>query len=247
MRRTFTGAVLALVVAVGLSACGNAHTVRSPTMTTRTTTVAKVAPVDLGSDVNFVVLPPMHGAGDETLGTFTTTGSFGYIEAQCTGEGSMKVAGMWTVPCSAAGAQLGFDTPGQRIHLAVRAKPGTTWWLAIGEHIPSLVRDHRTLVLLHRSGVGSKSLGTFHFHLQGTVRVATSCTGKGQFTVRFTSTAPAYFPDESTYCPENQGVGTSRPPAGARDVDVSVQAGRKASWTLTISETIVGDATSTKR
>src|SRR5690242_4311012 len=135
MRRNVVGAVLVAIVALGCSACGSAKTVRQ-TPPPRTT-VAKVAPVTFGSDLNFVVLPPTHGTGDATLGTFTRGGRYGDIEVQCAGESPMKVAGLWTVPCDSngSGGTLGFDTVGERINLTVRAKPGTTWWLAVGENI----------------------------------------------------------------------------------------------------------------
>ncbi len=243
MLRKVAGAVVGLAVGLGCSACGSTHTVRQSTTTIRTTTVAKVAPISLGSDLNFVILPPIHGAGDDTLGTFTVAGRYGYIAAKCTGQGPMKVAGLWTVPCEPAMGvdELGFDTPGQRIHLAVRAKPGTTWWLAVGEHIPRLVRAHRTLVLLHRSGVGSKSLGTFH--LGARVTIGLTCTGQGAFNVFFRSTPPIRVPAGlETYCPE--GNVSERLPAKS-GVGISVETGRKVRWTITISETEL--ATSAQR
>jgi hypothetical protein len=245
MGRQVAGAVFALIVALGCSACGSTHTIRS-TATTKATHAAQAAPIDLPPGTNFVILPPTHGVGNGSLGTFTVAGRYGNIAVQCTGEGPIRVAGLWTVPCNFTSGQLGFDTAGKRIHLTVRAKPGTTWWLAAGEHIPALV--HRPVVLLHRAGVGSKSLGTFHPNPHGMVKVVTTCKGKGQFNVRPTSWAQGtYFPWELSYCPAIRNVTTSHPPAGVGGVPISVQAGRKAHWTITISETTVGASTSSRR
>lgn len=254
MKLGVAGPTLLLTVVLGCSACGGAHTARQSTTTTRTTTVAKVTPVTLGHDLNFVILPPIHGAGDETLGTFTVAGRYGDIEVQCTGGGPIKVAGLWTVPCRSGGGEtLGFDTVGERINLTVRAKPGTTWWLAVGEHIPTLV--HPTLLLAHRTGAGKASLGARcrhvrplnpspnpcraslgTFRLHGILHVATSCTGHGQLVVSisFLSKRPDNtFSDD--YCPMNDTVQTF--PATDGKVRVAVTRAPKGTWEITLRET----------
>jgi hypothetical protein len=220
--------------------------------------VAKVAPVTLAPGLNFVVLPPTHGAGNETLGAFTVAGRYGDIEVQCTGESPMKVAGLWTVPCASDGfgETLGFDTVGERINLTVRAKPGTTWWLAIGEHIPTLVHPHRTLVLVQRTGAGKASLGARcrhvrplnpspgpcqaslgTFRLHGVLHLVTSCKGHGQLVVfvNFTSKRQGNtFSDD--YCPMSRAVQTF--PATDGSVRVAVTRASTGTWTVTLRETL---------
>jgi len=243
-----------VIVALGCGACGSAKAVRQTTPPT-TTTEAKVAPVTLGSDLNFVVLPPTHGAGDATLGTFTVAGRYGDIEVQCTGESPMKVAGLWTVLCdrSGSGATLIFDTVGERINLTVRAKPGTTWWLAVGEHIPTLV--HPTLLLAHRTGAGKASLGprcrhvrplnsspnpcqaslgTFRLH--GILHVAASCKGHGQLVVSvdFLSKRNGIAVRDD-YCPMTETVQTF--PATDGKVRVVVTRASTGKWEVTLRET----------
>ena len=229
-----------MIIGLACSACGSTHTVQQPTTPTRATSAAKVAPVALGADLNFVVLPPTHGAGNAMLGTFTEAGQYGAIMAQCAGKGSMRVAGLWTVPCNpnfAEGGQLGFDTAGKRINLTVRAKPGTTWWLAVGEHIPVLRKlAPPTVVLLHRTGVGNESFGPMR--LRGKFQIEDACRGTGQlkiyvWSLSSTGRRTGGLGGNETYCPEGR-FGWSGSAGRGRRVLIDIHAGRKATWTLTL-------------
>lgn len=227
-------AVLA-ALALGCTACGGTQRAVLRVKTVRTKiAAAKAAPADMPPLTNFVVLPPTHGAGDASLGTFTMAGRFGDIEVQCTGKSPMTVAGLWTVPCGRNGAveSLGFDTVGQRINLTVRAKPGTTWWLAVGERIPTLVR--RPVVLLRRTGSGKASLGTFR--VSGDIHVETTCKGAGQLIVSVSSHSPHFqntFSDD--YCPAADSVMTIPGGSGTR-VRVAVTRAPKGTWGVTVRE-----------
>src|SRR4051812_3237938 len=134
MRRNVVGAVLVVIVALGCSACGSAKTVRQTPPPT--TNVAKVPPISLQPDANLVVLPATHGAGNRNFGTFTPA-SIVYLEYTCTG-GRLTIVGFnGPRPCNGSSVSVGISGyEGKPLNLTLRAKPGTTWWFAAGEHIP---------------------------------------------------------------------------------------------------------------
>jgi hypothetical protein len=252
MRRNVVGPVLVVIVAVGLSACGSTHAVRQSTTTRTTTTAAHVVQLTLPHEANLVILPPSNGAGNAQFGTFTASGTV-YFKFSCKGKGPLTLADVveHISPCdsSPTGASVPYHA-GERVHLAVRAKPGTTWRLAVGEHVPGTA-----LVLAHRTGAGKASLGArcrhvrpFNsspgsckaslgtFRLHGILHVVTSCTGPGQLivSVSFLSKRPDNtFGDD--YCPMNHTVSTF--PATDRSVRVAVTRAPKGTWEVTLRET----------
>ena len=219
-----------LIAGLGCSACGSTHAVRHSRSTTN---VAHVVPLALPPAANLIIIPPQRGAGDEQFGTFTASGTV-YFEFSCKGKGPLTIVGVLQHISPCDGSPTGASVPynkGERVHVVVQAKPGTTWRLAVGEHVAGA-----TLVLVHSSGVGNKSFGTFE--LRGTITIATTCKGKGPIDTYFKSTSRKVIPGVGTYCPQTPGSSASFPvPAGVSGAAISVEAGPKVRWTITISET----------
>jgi hypothetical protein len=231
--RTLVGAIFAVLVALACSACGSTHT--QPVTTIKHAVKKAPLPLTLPSAANLVIVPTQNGTGNEKLGTFTASGTV-YFEFSCKGEGPLTIGGILEhiSPCdgSPTGASVPYHT-GEPVHLAVRAKPGTTWRLAVGEHVPGA-----TLVLVHRSGTGSESLGTFV--MRGHVDAATSCTGRGDFSLGFTPTSGKAVPGIGTVCPQPPPASVLHlyfPAADGRRVQVYVDAAPNAHWTVTLTET----------
>jgi hypothetical protein len=233
MKRVLVAACLALC----LSACGSTeHTVQ-----VRKSPAAYKTPVRfaLSSKVNLVILPPIRGTGNERLGTFTPHGTVD-LELSCKGPArSITLVGISrTSPCD--GSPVGIGVPGEegkRMDLVVRVAPGTTWRLAVGEEIPGA-----NLLLVHRKGSGSASLGTFR--LRRPAEVSLSCTGKGNLTLDIASQPPTS--GVGTFCPQS-GLGTTISAADGRRAHFSITAGPKVRWSIAISETPAGTATAARR
>jgi hypothetical protein len=231
MKTAVVGAVFAVLAAFGCSGCGS---VQHTTTQSRSTTVP-VSPVRLALPpaANLVIVPPVSGTGDERFGTFMASGTV-YLEFSCKGKGPLTFVGILKhiSPCdgSATGASVPYD-PGNPVHLTVQAPPGTTWRLAVGEHVPGAA-----LVLVHSSGAGNKSFGTFP--LRGTIRAVVACKGKGNLELRFDPPSEATT-DFGTVCPEGSGGWSSPPlPAGKiRTARIYVDADPKARWTISVTET----------
>ncbi len=230
MQRRLIGAVVALLVALGCSACGTTQhrTVRSKTVVVS----PPQARFALPSSATLVIVPPQHGAGDEDFGTFTASGTVSF-EFSCKGEGPFTLVRILShiSPCDGSPTEASIPYhAGETVHVAVQAKPGTTWRLAVGEHVPGA-----DLVLIHSSGVGNRTFRTFQ--LRGRISVATSCRGRGNLDVGFNSTSSKVIPGSGTYCPEAPGaVASFDVPGGAGSAGVYLDAGPKVRWTLTISE-----------
>lgn len=221
-----------MAAALCCSGCGSTHAVRQSRPTTH---VAADAPLALPPAANLVILPTQYGAGDERLGTFTAEGSV-YVELSCKGKG--RLSGLTIVrvvgigPCD--GSPVDVEVPheeGKSIQLVVHAKPGTTWRLAVGEHIPGA-----TLVFVHSSGFGNKSFGTFR--VRGTITVAISCKGTGNIDVEVTSTSSKHSHGLDTLCPQTPGSSFQPDLSVGRRVQIDVHAPRKVSWTISVSEEV---------
>jgi hypothetical protein len=235
MRRKAAAALIALVAALACSACGSAKAVRQTPPPT--TTVAKVPPISLQPEANLVVLSATHGAGNKNFGTFRPAGTV-FLEYTCTG-GRLTIVGFGGPrPCNYGGGSVAISSyEGRSMNLTLRAKPGTTWWFAAGEQIlgAKLVHPHRTLVLVQRTGSGSKSLGTFR--LGGAITVSTSCKGWGSFDVRLDPSSQNGLSGLGTVCPEGRQQFSSAVPK-SRPFHIYVVAARRARWTVTVTKSV---------
>ncbi len=236
MRRNVFGSVLVVIFALGCSACGSAKAVRHTPDRTTTNTMAQVVRASLQSDTNLVVLPPTHGAGNKTFGTFTPEGTV-FLEYTCTG-GPLTIVGFGGPrPCDGVVSVGISNYEGKPMNLTLRAKPGTKWWFAAGEHIPGTNLVQPTRVLVDRTGSGKRSLGTFR--LRGPLKYTVSCRGRGQLLVQFTPlpSKPGQFtwPD----CPALEVGGTYVGTIGDRVRIAVFRAGPKVTWTVKVRERVM--------
>jgi hypothetical protein len=235
MQARSAAAGLAAIAVLCCTGCGSTHAAQPTTVST--THVAKIVrrPLTLPSAASLVIVPPLRGAGNEQFGTFTASGTV-YFEFSCKGQGPLTIAGILEHISPCDGSPTGAAVPyhaGERVRVAVRAKPGTTWRLAVGEHVPGTAR-----VLVHSSGVGNKSFGTFL--LGGTILFDMACKGKGNLDIFFDPIAGKPISGEGTVCPEPASLvgslGLGREGKG-RTARISVYADPNVRWTIRLSAT----------
>ncbi len=139
MSRNQAGAVVAVLAALGCSACASTPAVHQSVSESLVLGHTRFA---LPPAANRVIVPTQRGAGNQSLGSFTAAGTV-YLEFSCTGKGDIAVAGFvdHVGPCD--GSPTGAVIPGregERIHLTVHTKPGTTWRFTAGEHMATSAR-----------------------------------------------------------------------------------------------------------
>ena len=188
-------------------------------------------PFALPQAANLVILPPVHGVGVERFGTFTPAG-YVYVEASCKGKGLLTIVRISrSGPCDGNPVQIGVPgNEGKPLPLVVRAQPGTTWRIAVGEHIAGA-----TLVLVHKSGTGNTTFGPFQ--RVGTVTVAITCKGRGSLDVGVATTSPPHSDGLGAACPlpgRGSIFGPMRPPNSRFRIEV--HGGPHLTWTVTVHE-----------
>jgi hypothetical protein len=230
--RTTVGAIFAVIVAVCLGACGS--TQHAVTLSRTAVISAPKVRLALPSGANLFIVPPVSGTGDAQFGTFTASGTV-YFEFSCKGKGPLTIVGVLSHISPCDGSPTGASVPyhsGERVHLTVQAKPGTTWRLAVGEHVPGAAR-----LLFHRSGVGNKPIGTFVIGGR-TLEFNIACKGTGNLTILFNQPFPNGIPDEGTVCPTpDEVIGTGTPGRKSRTARISVEADPNVRWTISLSST----------
>jgi hypothetical protein len=232
--------LLGVVAALGCSGCGSTRHV----VTQSRTTVISAPEVRLALPpaANLVIVSPHRGTGDEQFGTFTASGTV-YFEFSCKGKGPLTLVGILSHISPCDGSPTGAAVPyrrGSRVHLAVKAQPGTTWRLAAGEHVPGTA-----LLLVRSSGVGNKSFGTFH--LGRTLSIDWTCKGKGNLDVQFEPTSGKLIPGIGTVCPETPAGQSGLTLPASRTARIDIDADPNVRWTISLSTTNGNAATSEQR
>jgi hypothetical protein len=135
--------VLVLVAALGCSACGGTQHNRVTTSGSRDASVRKAQkqpkPLTLPAAANLVILAPANGTGNAQFGTFTASGPV-HFKFSCEGDGPLTIVGILEHISPCDGSPTGASVPyhaGEKVHLTVRAKRGTTWRLAVGDTFPA--------------------------------------------------------------------------------------------------------------
>ncbi len=145
-----SGVVLAAVVALGCTAC-SPFDLLAPTMlasrgatATAHGTATAIPPLSLPKAVNRILVTQRYGGGNQSIGTFTVTGTLFYA-TWCSGHHSLRVdlgegSKSLNSPCNGSVTETEIPRgPDQRysyrVHISVRVAPSTAWSLAVGEHV----------------------------------------------------------------------------------------------------------------
>lgn len=129
----------ALIAGLGLAACSSSAstTTRVPTSSTSgpSTTMLKALPIPGDPSTDYTKELVAQGTGDRSLGTITVSGGRVFVQAVCSGPGSLEFVHLFAQgPCNDKTGVTSFDAPvSHRLTITVHAATKTKWAVYISQ------------------------------------------------------------------------------------------------------------------